>query len=100
MSVPDSEPQISLPLARVRVVALAYCDVVCHGSPTHKSNCVWPLIEERDRRAAGQAPDDHAVRPEWHEITARYPVRCRTCKRPVTSAAPIPGRAVVWRHVT
>ncbi len=101
MSVPDSHPQITLPLDRLREVIGRDHQRLCTWRPgSHHPRCLVPLIEEHDRRVPIHAVEDHQVRPEWHEITARYPVRCRTCKRPVTSAASIPGRAVVWRHVT
>ncbi len=100
MSVPDSELQVILPLSAVRAVAVEWCGLWCCVGETHQAECLVPLLEEHDLHQAAHPADDHEVRPDWHDIHARYPVRCRTCERPVTSAASVPGRPVVWRHIT
>ncbi len=101
MSVPDSDQQITLPFDRVReVIGRDHARLCTAPLGSHHPRCLVPLLEHHEMLVTERVAEDHEVRPDWHEINARYPVRCRTCECPVMSAASIPGRAVVWRHVT
>ncbi len=45
MSVPDSDPQITLPLSAVRTVAVEWCGLWCCVSEGHQTECLVPFLE-------------------------------------------------------